>query len=104
MSAMAELTPLPADAPGFDLRPDPLQAKNPAEFVRALRQYRLWAGEPPLRSMARRSGVGASTICAALNATTLPRLELVIAIVAGCGAGEEEQRRFATAWRAIRLA
>jgi hypothetical protein len=93
------------DADGFDLRPDPLQAKTPADLVRALRQYRLWAGEPPMRAIARRAGtrVGASTIWTALHATTLPRHEIVIAIVAGCGGSEEDQRRFSTAWRAIRL-
>jgi hypothetical protein len=73
--------------------------------VRAIRQYRIWAGEPPLRTMARRAdtGIGASTICAALNAKTLPRPEIVIAIIAGCGGSEGDQRRFITAWRAIRL-
>ena len=104
MSSPAPALPLP-DADGFDLRPDPMQAKTPADLVRALRQYRLWAGEPPLRTIARRAGTGtgASTICAALNAKTLPRLETVTAIIAGCGGSEEDQRRFITAWRAIRL-
>jgi hypothetical protein len=104
VSSAVVTLPLP-DADGFDLRPDPLQAKTPADLVRALRQYRLWAGEPPLRTIARRAGIGtgASTICAALNAKTLPRLETVIAIITGCGGSEEDQRRFTTAWRAIRL-
>lgn len=103
MTSAAAL-PVP-DADGYDLRPDPLRAKAPADLVRVLRQYRLWAGEPPMRTIARRAdtGISASTICTALNAATLPRLETVIAIIAGCGGSEEEQRRFATAWRAIRL-
>lgn len=104
MSSAAATLP-PPDADGFDLRPDPLQATTPADLVRALRQYRLWAGEPPLRAIARRAGTGtgASTICTALNATTLPRLEIVTAIIAGCGGSAEDQRRFTTAWRVIRL-
>jgi hypothetical protein len=104
MSRAATTVPLP-DADGFDLRPDPLQAKTPADLVRALRQYRLWAGEPSLRTVARRAGngTGASTICTALNAATLPRLEIVTAIITGCGGSEQDQRRFTTAWRAIRL-
>lgn len=104
MTGAAATLPTP-DADGFDLRPDPLQAKTPADLVRALRQYRLWAGEPSLRTIARLAGTGtgASTICTALNAETLPRLETVTAIIAGCGGSGEDQRRFATAWRAIRL-
>jgi hypothetical protein len=31
-------------------------------------------------------------------------MEVVMAIVAGCGGGEDDQRKFATAWRAIKLA
>ena len=54
--------------------------------------------------MARRSGAAALTICAALNATALPRLDLVLAIVTGCGASEEDRTRFVTAWRSIRMA
>ena len=72
--------------------------------MRILRQYRLWARKPPLRAIARRSGVATSTICSALNGAALPRLEVVRGIVIGCGACEEDQRRFTTAWRAIRLA
>jgi hypothetical protein len=104
VSSTAATLPLP-DADGFDLKPDPTEAQTPAELVRAMRQYRLWAGEPPLRTIARRAGtgIGASTICAALNAKTLPRPETVIAIIAGCGGSEDDQRRFITAWRAIRL-
>jgi hypothetical protein len=100
----AAALPLP-DTDGIDLKPDPLQAKTPAELVRVLREYRLWAGEPPLRWIAGQSGnaAAASTICSALRAETLPRLGTVIAIVAGCDGSEEEQRRFVTAWRAIRL-
>jgi hypothetical protein len=103
VSAVSKRLP-PPDAEGHDLRPDPLQASTPAEFVRALRHYRVWAGDPPLRVIARRSGVGASTICTALSVEAMPPLNLVLAIVEGCGAGEHDQRRFATAWRAIRLA
>jgi hypothetical protein len=37
----------PLDAEGYDLRPDPLAARTPAELIAALRLYRIWAGEPP---------------------------------------------------------
>ena len=96
---------LPADADGFDLRPDPMLARTEADLMAALREYRTWAGAPSFRQISRDSGraAAASTICAAVNADTLPRLETFIAIAAGCGADSEYQRRFATAWRAIRL-
>ena len=94
-----------ADAEGFDLRPDPLRARTAADFMAALRCYRAWAGDPSYRKMASRASyaLAASTICTALNSDTLPRLELVLAVVAGCGGDDEDQQRFATGWRAIRL-
>lgn len=94
-----------ADAEGFDLRPDPVRARTAADLIAALRGYRAWAGDPSYRKMASRASYAsaASTICAALNSDTLPRLELVLAVVTGCGGDEEDQQRFATAWRAIRL-
>lgn len=97
----------PADAEGFDLRPDPLQARSPTEFTAVLRRYRAWSGDPSFREIAGRAGgrIAASTIWQALqDGDAMPRMEVVVAIVAGCGGSEEDQRRFTTAWRAIRLA
>jgi hypothetical protein len=92
------------DAKGFDLRPDPLAARNPAELMEALRQYRAWADDPSYRQMARQAGrlIAASTLCVALRSNDLPRLNVVLAIVAGCGGGEEDQQRYATAWRQMK--
>ena len=36
-----------------------------------------------------------------MNAQTLPKLDVVKAIINGCGGGEEDLRAFATAWRRI---
>lgn len=94
------------DAAGFDLRPDPLQVGTPGELVKALGTFRIWAGEPPYREIARRAGnrVAASTIHTALKThDELPSLRVVLAVVIGCGGSEEDQRRFATAWRLLRL-
>jgi hypothetical protein len=94
------------DADGFDLRPDPLQVTTAGELVRALDTYRIWAGVPPYREIAQRAGsrVAASTICTALkNHGELPALKVVLAVVTGCGGDEEDQSRFATAWRRLRL-
>jgi len=93
------------DTDGYDLCPDPLIAQTPAELVDALRRYRLWAGEPSFRRMAAssRQRAAASTLCAALSGETLPTLDVVLGVVIGCGGSEDDQCRFATAWRRIRL-
>jgi len=93
------------DTDGHDLCPDPLAAQTPAELVDALCHYRIWAGEPSFRQMAAdsRQRAAASTLCTALSGDALPTLDVVLAVVIGCGGSEEDQRRFATAWRRIRL-
>lgn len=92
------------DACGFDLKPDPQAASTAAGLITALWQYKAWSGEPSWRRMAAQAGqtVVHSTMYAAMNGTTLPRLEVVLAIVTGCGGGEDDQKAFATAWRRIR--
>jgi hypothetical protein len=95
-----------ADAAGFDLCPDPLRSSSAAELIQILRQFHIWAGEPPLRAIARASGgaVAISTISMTLNGSKLPRLDILLAIIAGCGGNDDHQRAFATAWRQLRLA
>jgi hypothetical protein len=103
--AHAEMIP---DAPGHEQRPDPLTAKTAAEFVRTLAGFRQWAGDPTFREMERRCGhaVASATICTALgrDKDKLPSLRVVLAIVAACGGGEEQQRAYTTAWRKLRMA
>lgn len=91
------------DAWGYDLKPNPLEATTSAEFVNALRDYRVWAGKPSFRLMAARAQqfVAHSTMCVALNSSDLPALKVVTAIVVGCGGGSEDQEKFVTAWRRI---
>lgn len=92
-----------SDASGFDLKPDPLTATTPAEFIEALRQYKFWSGDPSWRSMAKRAGqaVVHSTMYAAMNGDALPKLDVVKAIIIGCGGGEDDLSSFASAWRRI---
>jgi hypothetical protein len=94
-----------SDAAGLDFKPNLLTVTTPAEFVAALKQYRAWSGNPSLRTMAQRADqlVVHSTMHAAMNGETLPRLDVVKAIVIGCdGDGDDEDlRAFVTAWRRI---
>jgi hypothetical protein len=92
-----------SDAAGFDLKPDPLQATTPTEFLEALRQYKFWSGDPSWRRMAKRAGqaVVHSTMYAAMNGDAMPKLEVVKAIIVGCGGGEDDLSSFASAWRRI---
>jgi hypothetical protein len=92
-----------SDATGFDLKPNPLTATTPAEFIEALRQYKAWSGEPSWRRMATQAGqvVVHSTMYTAMNGDALPKLEVVKAIIIGCGGGEDDLSSFASAWRRI---
>jgi len=98
--------PRPAvkDAADLDLRPDPGQAGTAAELVGALREFHQWAGEPSYRVMAEQCGqmMSASSLHRTLNGRALPPFKAVMAVIIGCGGSEEDQRRFASAWRMIR--
>ena len=51
------------------------------------------------------TGRSLSTMCTVLSGNTLPdRLDIIDAIVEGCGGTEEDRRRFATAWRELTMA
>jgi hypothetical protein len=95
-----------SDANGLDLRPDPSAATTPEEYIDSLRQFRLWAGNPSFRDLAKRCNGRpvASTICKVLQSGELPRrFEVIDAIVSACGGTEEDRARFATAWRQLVL-
>lgn len=91
------------DADGTDLRPDPLQAATGAELAAAVQRYREWAGSPSYRLMSQRLGgsPAAATICTALTSGRPLKLGTLVKIVAACGGDDEDQRRFASAWRQI---
>jgi hypothetical protein len=98
-----------SDAFGDDLKPNPLTATTPTEFIDVVMEYRAWSGDPSWRTIAmiaRQSGntVVYSTLWNAMNGPALPKLEIVKAIVIGCGGGEDDLRSFVLAWRRIALA
>jgi hypothetical protein len=93
------------DLPGTDLCPEPGAARTPEEFMDALRGFRAWAGKPSFRAMERQCArrFAASTMCTALRADTLPSLDMVHAIVTGCGGSSRHVHAFATACRRLSL-
>jgi hypothetical protein len=94
------------DAVGHRLRPDPGYAQDSAEFIEALRQFRIWAGKPSYRDMARACNGRpvASTMCRVMGRGELPaRFEVIEAIISSCGGSEEDRERFATAWRRLTM-
>lgn len=95
---------LPGDAKGYSLKPDPLSVTTAAELIGALISWRVWAGDISFRKMAESSSrrASASAICAALSSTKLPSLNVVVAVIEGCGGTVSDIDDWATAWRLIR--
>jgi hypothetical protein len=95
--------PVIADAPGRAHFPDPKDITTPAAYMDGLRRFRLWAGNPSLRRMQLECGgrPSASTLCKALQGYELPSLEMVDAIIVGCGGRDEHRQAFASAWRRV---
>jgi tetratricopeptide (TPR) repeat protein len=75
-----------------------------AEFVRALRALKVWAGDPSLEALHRRTGVATSTLSDAFNPQRrrMPALELVRLIVRACGAEPAQTAGWERAWRLLR--
>jgi|HubBroStandDraft_1064217.scaffolds.fasta_scaffold10543_6 hypothetical protein len=91
-------------APG--LKPDPATARNSAEYVTVLWQYRAWSGDPSWRQIAARAKQKRvhSTIYAAMRRSDLPKLEVVNAIITGCGGDTADLHAFTTAWQRLSTA
>jgi hypothetical protein len=91
------------DVTGFDQKPNPLTANTSAEFVQVLWKYKYWSGNPSWRAMAKKANhaVVHSTIYTAMNSGTLPKFDVMKAIIIGCGGGEDDLKAFATSWRRI---
>ncbi|MGQ0774957.1 MAG: peptidase inhibitor family I36 protein [Pseudonocardiales bacterium] len=88
--------------------PDPDTAHTPAEFVAVLRGLQGWTGEG-LRQLEKRAKANGdvlprSTVAAALGRPTLPREDLVVALVSACGCDQEEVARWVAARRRIAAA
>ena len=95
----------PGDTEISDLKPDPVGASTPADFIAVLWRYRAWSGDPSWRQIAARSRQRAShsAIYKAMHRQELPKLEVLEAIVIGCG-GKNDLPAFAAAWHRINSA
>lgn len=92
-----------ADVP--DLKPDPAEAITAADFAGVLVRYRAWSGDPSWRRMAATAKQQAShsAIYKAMHRQELPKLEVLEAIIIGCG-GKEDLPVFVAAWHRINSA
>ena len=103
-----QLSAVPAqafmDSGPLDLRPDPLTARTERQFMECLIQFRIYAGNRSTRQISDSCGgkISPSTVSNVLRSSVLPeRLEVVLAIVVGCGGGDRDQADFASAWRRL---
>lgn len=97
------------DAEGHNLKPDPMSARTLPELKALMRQFWLWAGSPSCRNVARGSDGAFShgTISKLLNENAdkpALKLDYLRGCIRGCGADEEEERLWTTAWRRIHMA
>ncbi|MGK5551019.1 helix-turn-helix domain-containing protein [Actinomadura kijaniata] len=83
---------------GASAGPDPSRARTGAAFVEAMREYRIWKGEPSYQAMAKAAGCAASTLWKLEKKDRLPKLDKVLAYLRGCGATPEELEVWRRAW------
>ena len=97
--------PVP-DAPGYDLKPDLDAVQTFADLTAALRDFRIWAGEPSYRKMAADCGqlLSSTAIYRALHSDRPVTATAVQAAIRGCGGTEEDEARFVRAWMRVNTA
>ncbi len=84
--------------------PLPGDAHDVTEFVRSLRAVKVWAGDPSLQVLRRRTGVATSTLSDAFNPHRRrpPSLDLVRQILHACGAHPSDVAEWEHVWRRLR--
>jgi hypothetical protein len=101
-----ETSPVPVfpDSGPLHLRPNPRAARTPPELMQCLAAFRVWSGNRSLRQISDLSGnrISASGVRNILSGGALPdRLDVIDAIVQGCGGGDDDRAAFASAWRRL---
>lgn len=91
-----------ADAPKVVMTRRPWKPAAGCEYVR---QLKIWAGDPPVRELAKRLGVAPSTLSDLLRKTDkLPNFESLCDFLTGCGVTDANVvREWLFAWRRIKL-
>lgn len=102
----AEAVPAQAffDSGPLELRPDPLKAYSVREFLECLARFKVYMGNRSVRAISEYCGgaISPSTVGNVLRGGTLPdRLEVVDAIVVGCGGSDRDRADFQHAWRRL---
>ncbi|WP_019635134.1 hypothetical protein [Actinomadura atramentaria] len=99
-----------SDAPGYNLKPDPLSAQDMPELLQRLREFWEWADKPSMQTLADRSGqaFSKSTVSKIIHgsASSSPALsqKYVAGVIRGCGGDEQEITRWVTACRVLNAA
>ena len=98
------MTDAPSDS---EQRPNPMDARTPAEFLLTMRRYLAWAGDWSYLELEFKCGgvVSSDKFRRALEGTELPGYVFLMAFVTACvGTDEGERLRWATAWHQLRRA
>jgi DNA-binding XRE family transcriptional regulator len=100
----AEGRPVPDPSQAVADLPDPGRAATSAQLVASMKWLRMWAGNPSLAELNRRSGgyLPPSTISGVLRREGLPRRDLVIRYIRACGLPDSVVGQWASAWDRIK--
>jgi lambda repressor-like predicted transcriptional regulator len=87
--------------------PLPVTADTTGEFMQCLLRVKIWAGDPPVRTLSRRAGLPPSTMQDFLcrERRKLPPVETVCAFLNACGVDDATVvAEWVFAWRRLKLA
>jgi transcriptional regulator with XRE-family HTH domain len=87
--------------------PLPVTAETTREFMACLRRVKIWAGDPPVRTLARRAGLPPSTMQDFLRRERqkLPPVRAVCAFLEACGVNDQNiMAEWVFVWRRLRFA
>src|SRR6201985_3611541 len=98
-----------ANGPGFPGGPAPLPvtAENTREFMECLLRVKIWAGDPPVRTLSRRTGLPPSTMQDFLHRERrkLPPAETVCVFLEACGVDDPNViAEWIFTWRRLKFA
>ena len=87
--------------------PLPVTAETTREFMACLRRVKIWAGDPSVRTLARRTGLAPSTMQDLLRRERqkVPPIQAVCAFLEACGVNDQNvMAEWVFVWRRLRFA